>query len=111
MARRIVICDDSGAFTEALRRFLERDPEIEVTAAFASAESLLAGLDGLEPDLITMDLEMPGMGGVAAIERIMGERPMPIVVLSAHVGKGSERASSRGARAAAGSGRCRRRGG
>jgi two-component system, chemotaxis family, protein-glutamate methylesterase/glutaminase len=93
VARRIVICDDSRTFSTALRKFLERDPQIEVVGTFASAEALLAELDGLRPDLITMDLEMPGMGGVRAIERIMSERPIPIVVLSAHVGTGSERAA------------------
>jgi two-component system chemotaxis response regulator CheB len=93
MARRFVICDDSRTFSTALRNFLERDPEIEVAGSFESAEALLAKLDGLQPDLITMDLEMPGMGGVRAIERIMGQRPIPIVVLSAYAGKGSELAA------------------
>lgn len=92
--RRIVICDDSAAFVTALKKFLERDPALDVAGTFGSAESLLAELDRLDPDLITMDLEMPGIGGLEAIRQIMGgERPRPILVLSAYAEKGSERAA------------------
>jgi len=91
--RRVVICDDSRAYAAALKRFLEHDPEIEVPASFQSAEQMLPNLKRLDPDLITMDLAMPGMGGVRAIEEIMADDPRPILVLSAHAGKGSERAA------------------
>lgn len=87
-----LICEDSGAYAQALTSFLEHDPAIEV-GAFESAEALLPALERLGPDLVTMDLEMPGMGGVRAIEEIMRIRPTPILVLSAHGGKGSELAA------------------
>lgn len=54
---------------------------------------MLPELAGIDPDLVTMDLEMPGMGGASAIEQIMRDRPVPILVLSAHAGKGSDRAA------------------
>ncbi len=47
------------------------------------------------PDLVTMDLELPGLAGETATERIMKSRPLPIVVLSAHAGRGSRRAAAR----------------
>jgi two-component system, chemotaxis family, protein-glutamate methylesterase/glutaminase len=90
-AFRILICDDSAAYAKALSKFLAHDPEIEVTGVFGTAEELLVELDRLDPDLITMDLQMPGMGGVRAIERIMRERPVPILVLTAS--QGSEAAA------------------
>jgi two-component system, chemotaxis family, protein-glutamate methylesterase/glutaminase len=91
--RRIVICDDSATYATALKRFLEHDPGIEVVGVFGTAEDLLAELQRIDPDLVTMDLEMPGMGGERAIEEIMRDRPVPILVLSAYAGKGSERAA------------------
>lgn len=91
--RRIVICDDSATYATALKRFLEHDAGIEVVGVFASADELLPELERIDPDLVTMDLEMPGIGGQRAIEEIMRDHPMPILVLSAHAGKGSERAA------------------
>jgi two-component system chemotaxis response regulator CheB len=88
---RIAVCEDSQAYAAALRSFLEQDPEIEVAGVFARGEDLLAQLDGLDADLVTMDLELPGMSGRETIERIMGERPIPILVVSAHAGKRSQR--------------------
>ena len=93
-AFRIVVCDDSPTYGTALSEFLEHDPAIEVVQVFRSAEDMLRALAGLDPDLITMDLEMPGMGGATAIEHIMRERPVPILVLSAHAGKDSVSAAA-----------------
>lgn len=90
---RIVICDDSTTYGQALSAFLEHDPGLEVVKVFRSAEEMLPALEAIDPDLVTMDLEMPGMGGASAIEQIMRERPVPILVLSAHAGRDSERAA------------------
>ena len=92
--RRIVICDDSPAFSLALKQFLERDPGLEVVATFSAAPALLAELDRLRADLVIMDLEMPQMSGEEAIEKIMGTRPLPILVLSAFAGNGSPRTAT-----------------
>jgi two-component system, chemotaxis family, protein-glutamate methylesterase/glutaminase len=91
--RRIAICEDSKAYAAALRQFLERDDELEVVGSFETAEELIATLDRLDPDLVTMDLELPGISGVEAIESIMRDRPLPILVVSSHAGKRSERAT------------------
>lgn len=90
---RVVICDDSPAYAKALTAYLEHDRAIEVAGAFTRAEDLLAQLARADCDLVIMDLEMPGMGGLRAIEQIMRERPMPILVLSAFAERGSERAA------------------
>jgi len=92
-AFRIVICDDSATYRTALAGFLEHDPAIRVEATFGTAEEMLRALGSIDPDLITLDLEMPGMGGIRAIESIMRDRPVPILVLSEYAGKGSERAA------------------
>ena len=52
----------------------------------STAEAAIADLARLAPDLVTMDIELPGMSGLEAVEEIMSARPMPILVLSSHVG-------------------------
>jgi two-component system chemotaxis response regulator CheB len=89
--RRVLICDDSAAYAKSLAKFLEHDDQLEVAAICASGEEALRQVPAIAPDIVTMDLEMPGMGGVRAIEEIMRVRPTPILVISSHAGKSSER--------------------
>ncbi len=91
---RIAVCEDSPSFSKTLRAFLERDDELEVVGSYETGEELVAALDGLGADLVTMDLELPGMGGLRTIEVIMRERPVPILVLSSHVGERAEPAAA-----------------
>ena len=91
-AASVLICEDSGTYAAALRRTLEYDGDISVICVCGTAEEALAAIRSLRPDLITMDIELPGMDGLAAVELIMGTRPMPIIVLSSHVGPGSQKA-------------------
>ncbi len=58
----------------------------------STAEEAIARLPTLKPDLVTMDLELPGMSGVEGIEQIMSAFPVPILVLSGHVKHRSDRA-------------------
>lgn len=94
---RIAVCDDSRTYVHALGRVLEADGDIEVARSFGTAEELLAALPTLRVDLITMDLELPGMDGVAATRRIMRERPLPVVVLSSHADEQATEALAAGA--------------
>jgi two-component system chemotaxis response regulator CheB len=88
---RIAICEDSKAYAVALKNFLEQDPEIDVVATFGTGNDLLAALNQLDADLITMDLELPGISGKETIGAIMRQHPIPILVVSAHAGKRSPR--------------------
>lgn len=92
--RRVLICEDSRTYAAALSELLERDHEIDVVGVCENAEQAISHLSSLRPDLVTMDLELPGMSGVDAIEQIMGVLPVPILVLSGHVEHRSERALS-----------------
>jgi two-component system chemotaxis response regulator CheB len=93
-AASVLICEDSGTFAAALRRTLEYDGDINVISVCGSAEEALSAIRRLRPDLITMDIELPGMDGLTAVEIIMGTRPMPIIVISSHVGQGSDKAAA-----------------
>ena len=86
MSSRIVICEDSRTYAAALRRAFEHEGTHRVVGVFASAEETIGALAGLRPDLVTMDLELPGMSGLEAVEQIMSAQPVPILVLSAHLG-------------------------
>lgn len=90
--KRVLICEDSQTYAAKLSRLLERDAEIDVVGVCTSAEQAIARLPSLKPDVVTMDLELPGMSGVDAIEQIMSVLPVPILVLSGHVGRGSQAA-------------------
>jgi two-component system chemotaxis response regulator CheB len=94
MTVRVLICEDSRTYAAALRRMLEYDGDIAVQAVCATAEETVAALPRMKPDLVTMDLELPGMDGLAAVGEIMGSQPLPILVMSAHVGPGSDKASA-----------------
>ena len=89
-ARRIVICEDSEAYAATMREFLERDVGLEVVAAFRTAEAMLPRLEGLDPDLITLDMTLRGMSGAAAVERIMREHPTPILIVAGSGGGETE---------------------
>jgi two-component system chemotaxis response regulator CheB len=91
---RILICEDSHAYAASLAKFLQHDGTIDVVAMCETAEQALRSLPRVKPDLVTMDLELPGMNGVEAIKRIMSSNPTPTVVLSAYAERGSERAAA-----------------
>lgn len=84
---RLVIVDDSTFMRKALGRVLENEAEISITGSAASGEELLANINKWNPDVITLDLSMPGMGGLLTLERIMQWKPVPVIILSTHSSK------------------------
>jgi two-component system chemotaxis response regulator CheB len=86
---RVAVVDDSSFVRKAIARLLGGDPRVEVVGTAASGEELLAQLGLWRPDVITLDLAMPGMGGLATLDRIMADRPTPVVILSTHSGEGA----------------------
>ncbi len=87
---RVMVVDDSPLVRKIASDLLNGEPGISVVATAASAEFALQKLDREAPDVITMDIEMPGMGGLAAIREIMRRRPTPVIVLSAHARRGAD---------------------
>jgi two-component system chemotaxis response regulator CheB len=91
---RVLVCEDSLVYATALRRMLEYDGDITVAAVCDTAEEAIAALSSVKPDLVTMDIELPHLDGLEAVEQIMSDQPLPILVISAHVGSGSDRAAA-----------------
>jgi two-component system chemotaxis response regulator CheB len=91
---RVLVCDDSRTFTAALVRTLERGGEIEVVGVATTGEAAIADLTRLAPDLVTMDVELPGMSGLEAVEKIMNAQPTPVLIVSSHISGDSELAAA-----------------
>jgi two-component system, chemotaxis family, protein-glutamate methylesterase/glutaminase len=91
---RVLICEDSRTYAIALRRMLEYDGAATVAGVCATAEEAMAAIPRIHPDLVTMDIELPGLDGLTAVEEIMSSWPMPILVLSTHVGLGTGKATA-----------------
>ena len=77
---RVLIVDDHPVVRDGLRGILTSDPEFDVVGEAADGAEALAGARAAEPDVILMDLRMPGVGGVAAI-RSLAEVDIPARVL------------------------------
>ena len=79
---RVVIVDDSAYVRKVLREMLLRSPFIEVVGAARNGEEALEIVEELDPDVVTCDLNMPSMDGVAFVREQMSRRPLPIIIIS-----------------------------
>jgi len=90
---KVLIVDDSLVAREMLAQILATDSSIEVVGVARDGQEALDAVAQLKPDLITMDIHMPKMDGLQAIEQIMAYHPTPILVVSSSVhGEGIGRA-------------------
>ncbi|MCX8006541.1 MAG: chemotaxis response regulator protein-glutamate methylesterase [Coriobacteriia bacterium] len=90
---RVLVVDDSIVAREMLTQILSSDPSIEVVGVASNGQEAVDAVARLRPDLVTMDIHMPKMDGIAAVEHIMAYTPTPILVVSSSVhGEGVGRA-------------------
>ena len=83
---RVLIADDHAVVRQGLRTFLELQDDIEVTGEAGDGEAAVAAVERLSPDVVLMDLVMPGVGGVEAIQRIRVRNPATrVIVLTSFV--------------------------
>ena len=89
---RVVIVDDSAFMRHVLRRMLERSPGIEIAGAAKDGEEGVALVQSLAPDVVTMDVEMRGIGGLEALRRIvaLGSKSPPVIMVSALTTRGAQ---------------------
>jgi two-component system chemotaxis response regulator CheB len=83
---RVLVVDDSDLVREMIREILSFEPGIKVIGEAGDGARAIAMVKELKPDIVTMDIEMPVMGGLEAIERIIAECPTPILVVTAVTG-------------------------
>jgi two-component system, NarL family, response regulator LiaR len=80
---KVLVCDDHPVVRQGLRTFLSGRPDIDVVGDAADGEEALRKVPHLRPDVVLMDLLMPGMGGLEAIRRLSAEHPdVAVIVLT-----------------------------
>ncbi|MFO0957944.1 MAG: chemotaxis response regulator protein-glutamate methylesterase [Isosphaeraceae bacterium] len=87
---RVLIVDDSALIRKVIGGLLATSPRIDVVGTAPDGETAIALAESLQPDVITLDVEMPGISGLDAIPRILAKRPVPIVMVSTHTREGAE---------------------
>lgn len=86
---KILIVDDSALVRKLFGKVFSTEPDFEVSYARDGLEAL-AQLGTFQPDVITLDVHMPHMNGLACLDRIMIERPCPVVMVSALTAEGAD---------------------
>jgi two-component system chemotaxis response regulator CheB len=81
---RVLVIDDSALMRKLIPRILERDPGIEVVGTAIDGNFGLKKIGDLSPDVVTLDLEMPGLNGIDTLKQIMRRWRIPVVVVSSH---------------------------
>jgi two-component system chemotaxis response regulator CheB len=87
---RVLIVDDSRMIRDVLKDILAAQPDIEVVGAAADAFEARDMIRTLNPDVITLDVEMPKMNGLEFLDKLMRAKPMPVVMISSFTERGSE---------------------
>lgn len=90
MSIRTLVVDDSPTMRALLSSQLSRDSEIQLVGAAADASEARSMIRQHDPDVITLDIEMPGMNGLDFLEKIMTLRPKPVIIVSSLTAKGAE---------------------
>src|SRR3954463_14317006 len=87
---KVLIVDDSALVRRILTELLSADPEVEVVGAASDAYMARDKIKALNPDVITLDVEMPKMDGLTFLRNLMRLRPMPVVMVSSLTERGAD---------------------
>ena len=86
---RVLVVDDSAFVRQALSRMLGGEPDIQVVGLAVDGQDGVEKAAALQPDVVTLDIQMPRMGGLEALKRIMAVRPVPVLLLSSLTREGA----------------------
>jgi two-component system chemotaxis response regulator CheB len=87
---RVLVVDDSATMRGLISAVLNSDPEVDVVGQASDAMQARAAIKELNPDVVTLDIEMPNMNGLEFLEKIMKLRPMPVIMVSSLTHRGAE---------------------
>ncbi len=90
MPVKVLVVDDSAFMRRAISKMLEGEPDIAVCATARNGEEAILKTRRFVPDIVTMDVEMPGMGGLDAVREITAHSDVPIIMVSALTQNGAE---------------------
>jgi len=86
---RVLVVDDSALMRKLIPQMLAADESIEVVGTAMDGTFCLKKIEELRPNVITLDLEMPGMNGIDTLKEIMRREPVPVIVFSSHSTEGA----------------------
>lgn len=86
---RVLIVDDSALIRKIFQEILTENEDIDVVGTAINAQDAREKIKQLNPDVVTLDIEMPGMDGLSFLEKIMTLRPMPVIMASTLTQKGA----------------------
>ena len=86
---KVLIVDDSALIREIFSKIFSSEPDIEVVGTAADPFDAREKIKRLNPDVITLDVEMPKMDGISFLEKVMSLRPMPVIMISSLTQKGA----------------------
>lgn len=87
---RVLIVDDSSFVRRALARIFEAEQDIEIVGTASEGREAIEKTESLGPDVVTLDIMMPGMDGIETLRHIMQRKPTPVLMLSQHTHEGAE---------------------
>lgn len=90
MAYKVLVVDDSTFFRRRVKEILAQDPGLQVVGDARNGEEAVKLVAELQPDVVTMDVEMPVMDGITAVKQIMASNPVPILMFSSLTHDGAE---------------------
>ena len=90
MKAKVLIVDDSATMRAIVANSLKNDPEIEVVGAVGDPLEARTAIKALDPDVVTLDIEMPKMDGLSFLEKVMTLRPMPVIMISSLTQRGAD---------------------
>ena len=86
---RVLVVDDSALMRKLIPQILQTDSSIEVVGTAMDGNFGLRKIEDLKPQVVTLDLEMPGMGGIEMLKAIMRRHHLPVIVVSSHSTQGA----------------------
>ena len=87
---KVLVVDDSSTMRGLIATALTRDPGIEVVGQAEDPLQARQAIKALNPDVVTLDVEMPNMSGLEFLEKIMRLRPMPVIMVSTLTSRGAD---------------------
>ena len=87
---RVLVVDDSALMRQFISDIIRSDPRLEVAGTARDGRDALAQIHNLKPDVVTMDVEMPNMSGLEALQEIMKTNPLPVIMVSSMTQEGAE---------------------
>lgn len=86
---RVLVIDDSALMRKMISQMLEQDPSIEVVGTAMDGEFGLKKIEELQPQVVTLDLEMPRMDGMETLRQVMRKHRLPVIIVSSHSTEGA----------------------